>query len=289
MRLLDWMPDELFLKLTWPKKEIGYALNLSEPKTFNEKLQWLKIHDRKQLYTLLADKYAVKQYVTEKIGAEYVIPVIGGPWKSAEEIDFETLPNRFVLKCNHDCGGMVICKDKSKLDILATRKKLSESLKINYYWGGREWPYKNIEPCIFAEQYMEDESGPDLKDYKFMVFNGKLRCSFVCTNRFSDKGMNVTFFDRQWSRMPFERKYHADDMPIPKPKCYEEMERIAEELAKGTTFSRIDLYEINGKVYFGEVTFFPGGGMEDFRPVEWDYTLGEWLKLPMEADNKEYI
>lgn len=280
MGLLNWVDDETYLHLIWSPGEVGYPLDLKNPQSFNAKLQWLKVHDHNPLYTTMVDKYAVKKYVADKIGEEYVIPVIGGPWKSADEIDFDALPDRFVLKCNHDSGGLVICSDKAGLDIEAARRKLNKHVRQNYYLAGREWPYKDVEPCIFAEQFMSDEKAPDLLDYKFMMFNGEFKCSFVCTNRFSGEQLNVTFFDPDWNRMPFERKYHADPAVIEKPSRYEEMIEIAKKLAEDTVFSRIDLYEINGRIYFGEITFCPGGGQEAFRPVEWDYELGSWLRLP---------
>lgn len=276
---LNWMDDERYLMLVF-KDRLGYPLNLDNPQTFNEKLQWLKIHDRDPLYTQLVDKYEVREYIAEKIGEEHLIPLVGGPWEHFDDIDFDALPNQFVLKCTHDSGGLIICKDKSKLDKKGAKQKIEKCLKHNYYWCGREWPYKNVKPRIIAEEYMTEMSGKALDDYKFMVFNGRYKCMFVCSNRFSKDGLNVTFFDTQWNRMPFERKYHADPDEIEKPYCYDEMVQIAESLSENKNFVRVDLYEIDHRVYFSELTFFPGDGTERFYPEEWDRKLGNLLCLP---------
>lgn len=278
----DFLSDERFLKRMF-KDKTGYDLNLDNPQTFNEKLQWLKIHDRKPEYTVMVDKYKVKQYIAEKIGEQYVIPLLG-VWDNANDIDFNKLPDKFVLKCNHNSGeGMFICKDKSKLDdkkISSIRKKLNSAVSRNYFWQGREWPYKNVERKIIAEKYMEDAKTGELIDYKFMCFNGEVKCSFVCNDRFSNDGLKVTFYDKEWNIMPFERHYPRSRTPIAKPYCYDEMIKIAEKLSENIPFVRVDFYEINNQIYFGEMTFFPGGGMEEFTPVDWDYTLGSWLRLP---------
>ena len=277
--LLNWMPDETYLKIAY-KAHIGKSLNLDNPQTFNEKLQWLKLYDRNPLYTQLVDKYKVRKYISEKIGEQYLIPLVGGPWNSVDEVDFDKLPEQFVLKCTHDSGGLVICRDKSSLDIEAAKIKLNESLKRNYYWSGREWPYKNVKPRIIAEKYMTDESGTALDDYKFMMFNGEYKCMFVCSNRFSKDGLNVTFFDPNWNRLPFERKYHSDSNELKKPESYSEMVNISKKLSDDKTFVRVDCYEINHRPYVGELTFSPGGGMEIFYPSEWDRKLGDWIVLP---------
>lgn len=276
--LLNWMPDKLYVKIQF-RMAMGYWPNLKNPQTYNEKLQWLKLHDRNPLYTTLVDKYAVRQYIAETIGEEYLIPLVGGPWKNAGEIDFDALPEQFVLKCNHDSGGVIICKDKSKLDVEAAKALLNKRLNTNFYYANREWPYKNVEPCIIAEQYEKGET-KELIDYKFMIFNGKFRCSFVCTERWSGEGLRVTFFDKDWNVMPFSRHYQRSEEEIKKPNCYDEMIEIAETLAKDLCFARIDLYEIDNQPAFGEITFFPGNGQEEFDPPEWDKRMGDWLKLP---------
>lgn len=277
---LKLLNDEAYLKLIY-RANLHKKLNLNDPQSFNEKLQWLKIHDRNPLYTQLVDKYEVRNYIADKIGEEYLIPLLG-VWERFDDIDFDKLPNQFVLKCTHDSGGLVICKDKSKLDLKAARRKINKGLKRNYYWTTREWPYKNVKPRIIAEKYMVDESGYELKDYKFMCFNGIPKCLFVCLNRKSPGGLNVDFYDCNWNPMPFERKYKNSGTTIAKPKSFDKMLEISRQLALPFVFMRVDLYEINGMAFFGELTFYPGNGMEDFRPEEWDYMLGNWIKIPKE-------
>lgn len=272
------LSDENYLKKFF-KLQLGKELNIDQPITFNEKLQWLKLYDRKPEYTIMVDKYAVKKYVADIIGEEYIIPTLG-VWNHFDEIDFDMLPKQFVLKCTHDSGGLVICKDKSTLDFRAAKQKIEKSLKHNYYWIGREWPYKNVEPKIIAETYMEDNKIHELIDYKFMCFKGEVKCSFTCSERFSKDGLKVTFFDKDWKVMSFERHYHSSKNPPKKPMNYQKMIYFSERLSKGIPFVRVDFYEINSKLYFGELTFYPGGGFEEFTPEEWDYKLGSWLKLP---------
>ena len=277
--LYDWMPDAQYLKLKY-KSVFGRELNLENPKTYNEKLQWLKLNDRKPEYTRMVDKYLVRQYVAEVIGAEYLIPLLG-VWDNPDEIDFDQLPDQFVLKCNHNSGlGMCICKDKSRLNLTETRAALQKGLKENYYIRHREWPYKDVPRKIIAEKYMSDGENEELNDYKLMCFNGTVKMSFVCSNRFNSEGLNVTFYDEKWNRLPFERHYPASATEIEKPVSYEEMVRLAEQLAQNIPFVRVDFYEIEGKPYFVEMTFFPGSGFEEFEPMEWDYKIGEMLELP---------
>lgn len=285
--ILKLMPDSIYLRWIF-KKIMGYPLNLKNPRTFNEKLQWLKLHDRKPIYTTMVDKYEAKKYAASIIGEEYIIPTLG-VWNHFDEIDFDSLPNQFVLKCTHDSGGIVICRDKSKFDKDTAREKIEKCLKFNFYWAGREWPYKNVKPRIIAEKYMEDESytlylRSDTKfdgliDYKFMCFNGKVKCIFTVTQRYSEEGLKVTFFDTDWNKMPFERHYPMDKRSIKKPTSYDEMVVLSEKLSRGCTFVRVDFYEINEKPYFGEMTFYPGDGWEEFTPYEWDRILGEWIDL----------
>lgn len=279
---MNRLDDEVFLKKIF-KLKLGYELNLENPRSFNEKIQWLKIHDRNPEYTKLVDKYEVRKYISDKIGEDYLIPLLG-VWDNVEDINFDKLPNKFVLKCNHNSGlGMCICENKDLLDIKKVKKELKKGLKENYYLTGREWPYKNVKRKIIAEKYMSNNFPNDLEkgllDYKFMCFNGTVRCSFVCSERFSKEGLKVTFFDKNWNMMPFERKYPRSKKNIPKPQNYEKMIELAEKLAENIPFVRVDLYEINGKIYFGELTFHPGSGMEEFMPVDADYELGSWLNL----------
>lgn len=279
------MDDEAFLKNIF-KIGFGKELNLDNPQTFNEKLQWLKLYDRKPEYTMMVDKFQARNYIADKIGEEYLIPCLG-VWDDPDDIDFDKLPNQFVLKCNHNSGlGMCICKDKSKLNIAKVRRELRKGLKQDYYLTGREWAYKDVPRKIICEKYMSDENeGSSLIDYKFMCFNGKVKCSFVCSGRFSSEGLRVTFFDRDWNVMPFERHYHSVKEGLPKPHNYEKMVEIAEKLSKGIPFVRIDFYEVKSKIYFGEFTFYPGSGMEEFNPEEWDKILGSWIDLPKKKGN----
>jgi hypothetical protein len=275
---LNWMTDDIHIRIMY-RLQLGKKLNLKNPTTFNEKLQWFKLHDRNPEYIKMVDKYAVREYIKNTIGEEHLIPLIG-VYDNFDEINFDELPNKFVLKTTHDSGGVVICTDKSKLNLKQAKKKINKSLKRNYYWHAREWPYKNVKPRIVCEKFMLDESGTELKDYKFMCFNGEAKCSFVCLNRNSPKGLNVDFYDMDWKPMPFERKYPNSGTMILKPKTFDKMVEFAERIAQDKTFVRVDFYEINGYLYFGEITFYPGSGFEKFEPDLWDKILGSWIKIP---------
>lgn len=271
-------PDKLYLKLLFRLK-MGKNLNLDHPKSYSEKLQWLKLYDRNPLYTSLVDKSLVKEYVSKIIGDNRVIPTLG-VWNKFEDIDFSQLPNQFVLKCTHDSGGLVICKDKSKLDIENAKKVINKSLKCQYYKLYREWPYKNVIPRIIAETYMEDESG-ELKDYKFFCFDGKVKGLFIASDR-QKKGVDTKFdfFDRDFNHLPFTNG-HPNAGALPKkPLMFEEMINLAETLSKEFPHVRVDLYEVGKQIYFGEMTFFHWSGFVPFDPEEWDYKFGEWLHLP---------
>lgn len=280
------LPTKMYIKWMY-KKKFGKSLDLHNPKTFNEKMQWLKIYDRKSEYTKMVDKYAVREYVSKKIGDEYLIPLLG-VWEKFEDINFNELPDKFVLKCTHDSGGVMICKEKKYFDKNKAKLFFDKHLSNNYYYGTREYPYKNIKPKIIAEKYLEDEIIKQTpEDYKLMCFNGKVKCSFVCTERGSDNGLKVTFFDEYWKKLPFSRMYPASTQDIPKPINYDKMVELSEILASNIPFVRIDFYEVNNKLYFGEITFYPGSGLEEFTPVEWDYKLGELIKLPYKNERKE--
>lgn len=254
-------------------------LNLDNPKSFNEKLQWLKLYDRNSEYTKMVDKYEVKKYVSNIIGEEYIIPTIG-IYNSFDEIDFKKLPNKFVIKCTHDSGGLVVCKDKNKLDKNNAKKKIEKSLKTNYYYCGREWPYKNVKPRIIIEKYMCTKEQKELIDYKFFCFNGNPKIILVCSERFSSNNMCETWFDDKWNFLDIIESSHRVDKTIKKPINLSKMMEFSKKLSKDIPFVRVDFYEINGKTYFGELTFFPASGFERFEPKEWDYKLGEMLKLP---------
>ena len=272
--------DEAFLKMKY-RLIMGKKLDLDNPKTFNEKLQWLKLHDRKPEYTMMVDKYAVREYIAEKLGEEYLIPLLG-VWDDPDDIDFDALPDKFVLKCNHNSGtGMCICRDKSKLDIEKVKKELRKGLKQDYYLTGREWPYKNVKRKIIAEKFMMDDIHVnDLPDYKFFCFGGEPRIILVCSERFSKGGLRENFYDIDWNLLELQRPTHKNkDDIIEKPKNLGLMLDLAKKLSQNIEFSRIDFYEVNRKVFFGEITFFPASGFEEFTPEEWDYKIGEYIKL----------
>lgn len=275
----NWMSDDTYLSMLYRIK-MGKPLNLAAPQTYNEKIQWLKIYDRRPEYTMMVDKYAVKDYVEGIIGKDHIIPTLG-VWDNFDDIDFGKLPNQFVLKCTHDSGGLVIVKDKSKLDIAATRAKINRCLKHNYYWGLREWPYKDMKPRIIAEQYMVDESGTELKDYKFFCFDGKPKAMFIATDRSNpNEETKFDFFDMDFNHLPFTNGHPNANREIKKPEGFEEMKEIAAKLSQGIPHVRVDLYNINGSIYFGELTFSHWSGLVPFVPEEWDYTFGSWIKLP---------
>lgn len=275
------LSDRQYIKLRF-RMIFKKKLNLKNPQTYNEKLQWLKLYDRNPEYSKLVDKYEVKQNIAEKLGQEYVIPTLG-VWDKFEDIDFNALPNEFVLKCTHDSGGLVICKDKSKLDFESAKKKINASLKTNYYWQEREWVYKNVKPRIIAEKYMVDESGYELKDYKFFCFNGEVKALFIAKDRNKPgEETKFDFFDENFNHLPFTNGHPNSEPPYIKPEGFEEMKELAAKISKNIPHVRVDFYNINGKIYFGEITFFHWGGMTPFKPEEWDYKFGEWLVLPNE-------
>lgn len=280
MRIFAFIPDKQYLKLMY-RIRMGKKLNLKNPQTFNEKLQWLKLYDRRPEYTIMVDKYEVKEYVADIIGRKYIIPTLG-VWESFDEIDFNKLPNQFVLKCTHDSGGLVICRDKNKLNMTEARKKIEKSLKSNFYWVGREWPYKNVKPRIIAEQYMEDLNDHELRDYKFFAFDGVVKALFIATDR-GDKLVDTKFdfFDTEFRHLEFTNG-HPNAKVVPhKPETFDEMKKLAGKLSVGIPQVRVDFYEVNGKAYFGELTFAHWSGMKPFRPEIWDKVFGEFIELPM--------
>ena len=279
-KLAALFPDKLYLQLKW-WFIMGTKLNVKNPKTFNEKLQWLKLNDRRPEYTQMVDKAEVKEYVSSIIGDKYIIPTLA-VYNSAEDIDFKALPNQFVLKCTHDSGGVVVCKNKSLLKIEEAIAKLRKDLKRNYYYQNREWPYKKVKPRIIAEQYMEDEDG-ELKDYKFFCFNGEPKYMFIASDRFNpDEETKFDFFDMDFKHLPFVNGHPNARETIQKPVGFELMKELAAKLSKGIPQVRVDFYDIKGRVYFGEMTFFHWSGMVPFIPLEWDYILGESIKLPID-------
>lgn len=274
-----FISDELYLKLAF-KHRTGYPLNLENPQTFNEKLQWLKLNDRRVEYQKMVDKATAKEYVAEIVGEKYIIPTIG-LWDSVDEIDWDSLPDQFVIKCTGDSGGVVVCKDKSRLDIEAAKAKLKKGWGRNYCKYNKEYPYENIRPRIIAEEYLEDESGYELKDYKIFCFNGEPKLLFVASDRqLKGEETKFDFFDMGWHHLPFTNGHPNSSHPIQKPKNFDEMIDVARKLSVDIPQVRIDLYNCNGKIYFGEITFFHWSGMTPFDPIEWDYKLGNMITLP---------
>lgn len=276
VRFGKWIPDATYLKMLYYLR-MGQKLNLKHPVTFSEKLQWLKLYNRRPEYTMMVDKVAVKDYVAEMIGEEYIIPTLG-VWNNPDEIDFDKLPEQFVLKCNHNSGlGMCICRDKNKLDISKVRAELRKGLNQNYYLTGREWPYRNVERKILAEEFISTGKDMDLMDYKFFCCNGEPYYCQVISDR--EKLMSIDFFDKDWSHQDFHepKEYPFSSKEIVKPKNFELMWNLARKLALDIPFVRVDFYNLNGQIYFGEITFFPTSGMGGFEPEEWDEKFGRLI------------
>ena len=276
--LRPFLSDRCYIKRYFFLKT-GYSLNLDSPKTFNEKLQWLKFNDRNPLYTEMVDKFAVKKYVASIIGEKYVVPTIA-VFDNPDEIDFGVLPDRFVLKCTHDSGGIVICKDKASLDKDAARKKLKAGWSRNYYRFSMEFPYKDVKPRIIAEEFLTNE-GFDLCDYKVHCFNGVPKLVLVCKDRYSKCGLTEDFFTEGWEHLEVKRPTHPNSKEIiPIPVQLDEMLSLSRLLSKGIPFVRVDWYISYDKLYFGELTFFPASGMTPFVPKSFDDLFGSWLELP---------
>ncbi len=272
--------DRHFLEMQFPLV-MGYKLDLDNPQSFNEKLNWLKINDRKPVYISMVDKVEAKKYITNILGTEkYIIPTLE-VYESVDDVDLSKLPDKFVLKCTHDSGGVVICQEKSKFDWEKGKKILSKGLRQNYYWTRREWPYKKVKPRIIAEEYKVDESGWQLKDYKVFCFNGEPRFVEVDYDRYVGHKLNV--YDLEWNYIDFYMTSHNDpNVIIEKPARLDEMIELARKLSTGTIFLRVDFYSIYSELYVGELTLTPGSGMIDFYPKEYDWKLGKMLKLPFE-------
>lgn len=273
-----WMPDKAYLKMVFRIRN-GKKLDLDNPKTFCDKMNWLKLHDKQELYTELVDKVEVRKHVEEKIGEGHVFPLLGA-WDSFDEIDFDKLPNEFVLKCNHDSGSVRIIRDKSQLTpqyMEEMKRDFSSRLKGNPFSAGREYPYKNVRAKVLAEKLMKMEDGSGINDYKFFCFDGKPEILFVATDRQTD--VKFDFYDMEFNHLDIINIHPQSGKTIPKPQCFEEMKTIAAKLSEGMKFVRIDLYEIAGTVYFGEYTFFHAGGFWPLTPDEWEDRLGDLIKL----------
>ena len=271
----DSMPDEEFLKRRF-RSAMGKELDLENPQTFNEKLQWLKLYDCNPEYTRIVDKYEFKNYIAEKIGAEYTVPTLGR-WDSFDDIDFDSLPDKFVLKCNHDSGTLVICKDKSKLDVKKARKKLSKALKKDFYLRHREWPYKDVKPCIIAEKYL-DLSDPPI-EYKLFSFNGSAKIILVCKGIAHTSNRTNTFYDRDFNKLPIQSLLPNQIEKEEKPAEYEKLLEIADKLSEGIPQVRVDFYISDGQIYVGEMTFFHNAGFCKINPEEWDKKMGDMIPL----------
>jgi hypothetical protein len=269
--------DEFYIKLNF-RLRMGKKLELKNPQTFNEKLQWLKLYYRKLELTNMVDKYESKKYVADLIGEKYIIPTLG-VWDSFEEINFDTLPSKFVLKTTHDQGGVIICKNKDDFDYEFARKKMVKHLKSKHYYLSREWPYKNIKPRIIAEKYMMDEHTKELIDYKFFCFHGIPRALYLGTERQEGK-VKFNFYDMEFCPLDITQAYEKSKKKFEKPKGFDKMVELAKIISTDHPHVRVDFYDVNGSVYFGELTFFHHGGHTPFNPEEWDYKFGSWINLP---------
>lgn len=277
--IFKYMDDKTFVKMYY-RIFTGKRLDLENPKTFNEKIQWLKLYNQNPEYTIMVDKYLAKEYVGKKIGEQHIIPLLG-VWNSPDEINFDELPDKFVLKCNHNSGmGMCICTDKSSLDIAKVKKKLRKGLNENFFLHGREWAYKNVPRKIIAEEYMADESGYELKDYRVFCFDGVPKMIAVDFDLFTT-GHKRNLYTLDWELIHAEIKYKSvPDKGIDKPICLPEMLELARKLSAGIPHVRVDFYVINENIYFGELTFYHASGLQEFRPASLGINLGNYIKLP---------
>ena len=272
------LSDKSFIRKIY-KERMGKEINLSNPRTFCEKQNWLKLYDRKPIYTVMVDKYLARNFVAERIGEEYLVPLLG-VWDNADDIDFSALPDKFVLKCNHN-SDVTICTDKSTLDIEKTRNKLNEQLKQNYYYSKREWPYKNVPRKIICEKYMENYDGSEPLEYKVLCFNGVPKYIIVISGRFSNRETTMDTYNSNWIYTDLIN----GDCPLSgdifeKPKCFDKIISISEKLSENTPFLRVDFNFWNQQLYFGEMTFFDAAGFENYKPDEWDLKLGNLISLP---------
>ena len=280
------LSDKLYIKLLY-KERMNLKLNLKNPQTFNEKLQWLKLYDRKDIYTTMVDKYEAKKYVASIIGDEYIIPTLG-VYDKFDDIDFDSLPNKFVIKCTHDSGGLIICKDKSTLDIKYVEKKINNCLQQNFFFNGREWPYKNVKPRIIIEKYMEDKNLKVMRDYKFFCFDGEPKIMYISEGLENHKTASISFYDMNFNLIDCKRKDYKQLDYIPKkPINFDKMKEKSAILSKNIPHIRVDWYEINGNLYFGELTFFTCDGMLPFADNKWNKKLGEYINLKISKEQKK--
>lgn len=271
------LSDKSFIKKLY-KKRMGKDINLSNPKTFCEKQNWLKLYDRKPIYTVMVDKYLAREFVAERIGEEYLVPLLG-VWDKADDIDFSVLPDKFVLKCNHN-SDVTICTDKSTLDVEKVKKKLNEQLKRDYYLSKREWPYKNVPRKIICEKFMENHDGSEPLEYKVFCFNGVPKYILVISGRFHTEEPTMDTYNIMWEHTDLINGGPLAGDVYPKPECFDELCRLSESLSSNTHFLRVDYNYWNNKLYFGELTFFDSAGFEKYKPEKWDYILGDLIELP---------
>ena len=277
MNILNLLPDKLFLSLKYRYKT-GFKIDWKNPKTYTEKLQWLKINDHNPEYIKLVDKYEAKQYIKNIIGEKYIIPTYG-IYDRFEDINFDNLPEQFVIKCTHDSGGIIICKNKKNFDYKKAYNVINKCLKNNYFYGGREWPYKNIKPRIIVEKYMEDNSTNELRDYKFFVFEGKAELMFIASGRFSKNDTCFDFFDMNFNHLNIKNGHPNANITFEKPLKFNQMKNLAEKIGKHMKHVRVDFYIVNNEIYFGEITLYHHSGFVKFYPYEWDEFYGKKINL----------
>lgn len=272
------LSDEQYLNLLF-EKSFGKNISTENPSSFNEKIQWLKLYWYDQKAELCADKYEVRGYVKEK-GLDFLLNELIGVYDDVDEIKINDLPDQFVLKCTHGSGCNIICENKRELNWVESQKKINKWMKRNYYWPSREWVYKNIKPRIVCEKYLSDKVMGELVDYKFYCFNGRPEYIKFASERHSATGVKMDFFDKAWNHLDVKRGHPMGTIEKLKPKNFELMLDSAIKLSQEFPFVRVDFYEANGKLYFGELTFFPAGGFEKFEPEKYDYFFGDKLTLP---------
>lgn len=279
--LSDILSDDVYLKCFY-RSMCNRKLDLDSPRNFNEKLQWLKIHDRHDVYMDMVDKYEAKKFVAARIGDEHIIKTYG-VWDSFEAVNFDLLPDSFVLKCTHDSAGYVICRSKAEFDLESARKKINRCLKRNFYYVGREWPYKGLKPRVLAEEYMEDHTLHELRDYKIFTFNGVPQIMHLVSNRQNSKEETYgDFFDMDFRHLDLTMGHPNAPKCPEKPVNFEKMKEFAAILAEGTIHLRVDFYEVDGHLYFGELTFYQDSGFADIQPERWNKILGDWINIPVQ-------
>lgn len=285
---LRFISDEQYIKIMY-KQNIGYTLDIDNPQTFNEKIQWLKLHDRNPLHINMVDKYLAKQEVAAIIGEKYIVPTLG-VWENIDSVDFDNLPDQFVLKCTHDSGGLVVVKNKHSINMAQVKNKLQKCLKRNFYYLSREWPYKHIKPRIIAEEYLDDGKNSVPEDYKIYCMNGKPRYIVIFHNRFNNnRELSESVYDINWNKQnfSFDKHFKIEESVSEKPECLEEMLELAEKLCKDLCQVRVDFYIVNNKIYFGEITYYTASGLMPMIPPEMDSVIGDMFDLYLDYDDQK--